>query len=307
MSRPSSCCWLSLLKRHASIEPHLICCRSFSPLHSQFSLVISQLLHLCTALFLQLVCWPPPLPATPDGSKVVCPLCHWSHLGPGQCVPAGFEDIISCVLQLPLVWRMIWHVDFGQKNDLCICGKPSALCAVSGVERGTVAPDPLPPHPKWWLLSALCLHSLSWLALSVRTTLCPWVRFRESIQFLFDYTHSPLFFQCSLSVGFAWRSAGFAPFCCCSNLQFRGFCYHVQSVSADFTGVFGRSTVWILLSVLSCTPVKSAVSGAFAACVFVSGSRWRQTVAVIENNIPTHLSLASWLRLHYFVGNKPRM
>lgn len=62
-------------------------------------------------------------------------------------MPAGFEGSISCVLQLPLVWRIIWRVDFGQKNYLCICGKPSALCTVGGVGSGMVAPDPLPPYP----------------------------------------------------------------------------------------------------------------------------------------------------------------
>lgn len=134
--------WLSLLKGHTSTQPHLICCRSFFPLHIQFSLVITQLLHPSAC-----VRRPPLLPAAPDGSKAVCPPCHCSHPGLGWRVPAGFGGVISCVLQLPLVWRVIWPVDFGQKSDLFICGEPSALCAVHGtVRRGMVSA----PEPSCW-------------------------------------------------------------------------------------------------------------------------------------------------------------
>lgn len=134
--------WLSLLKGHTSTQPHLICCRSFFPLRIQFSLVITQLLHPSAC-----VRRPPLLPATPDGSKAVCPPCHCSHPGLGWRVPAGFGGVISCVLQLPLVWRVIWPVDFGQKSDLFICGEPSALCAVHGTVRSGMVSA---PEPSCW-------------------------------------------------------------------------------------------------------------------------------------------------------------
>lgn len=61
-------------------------------------------------------------------------------------MPAGFGGVILCVLQLPLVWRVIWHVGFGQKSDLFIRAEPSASCAVCGAVRSGVvsAPDLMP-------------------------------------------------------------------------------------------------------------------------------------------------------------------
>lgn len=131
-----------------------------------------------------------------------------------------------------------------RKNYLCICGKPSALCTVSGMGSGMVAPDPLPPYHSWWLLSALCLHSRIWLAAGVSKTLCPSVRSRESIPFqlhLLAFVF-PVSFEI-MAGSFALLSPGFTALCCCSNLQFgMGFSatvyYNVQSVDVNFIRVF---------------------------------------------------------------------
>lgn len=118
-----SCWWLNLLKGHTSTQAHLICCRSFFPLCIQFSLVIAQLLHPSAC-----VCPPLLLPATPDGSRALCPPCHRCHPGLAWHVPAGFGAVILCVLQLPLLWRVIWPGGFGQKSDLFIW--MSHLCSL---------------------------------------------------------------------------------------------------------------------------------------------------------------------------------
>lgn len=88
----------------------------------------------------------------------LCARCATDRIEAWDSVPAGFEGSISRVLQLPLVWRIIWRVDFGLENYPGICGKPSALCTVGGVGSGTVAPDPLPPCPTP-TLPPLRLHS----------------------------------------------------------------------------------------------------------------------------------------------------
>lgn len=256
--------WLSLLKGHTSTQPHLICCRSFFPLCIQFSLVITQLLHpsacVCPALL---------LPATADGSRAMCPPCHWCHPDLAWRVPAGFGAVISCALQLPLVWRVIWPGGFGQKSDLCIC-MSHLLCVQSVAQCGVGwTPHLSLPAGAWSVTPECCVWPFRlWLAQGVSDMLCP------TVQLPFHYPYSPLFFQYPLRLGALPVVSS-----------------PMQSVDLGFTDVLCMCraldpSVCMFLytwSIQKCWHCYQCLS----ACV---GDGWRQTDAVFENTF-LHISL----------------
>lgn len=281
VSLSPSCCWLFADKLYISTATlELLQVLFIHSVHRCHQL----LLHLRIALFSFCVnlhcCQPLQMEAK------LCARCATDCMEAEDSVPAGFDGTISCVLQLPLVWRISWHVDFGQKYYLCICGKPSALCTVTGVRSGIVAPDPLPVHLHSWILSVLYLLShINLLGMTVRKRTKPEqkkkmqnhhsMHFRESTQLSFQLHVLTFVYPVPLEImakSFALCCPGFLPWLlkwlaiwhgvlCYRLLLTLWFCDSIYCVQMQILLVcLAYVQPGILLCVCSCTPIKCVSS-----------------------------------------------